>query len=125
MLAFKMLPKIKKAPHKGCIAYGAARGSSTSDRFALGARFSFESKAGSFKLNLAGFSSDPCKQKRHPPFGGCLFCGAARGTRTLDLLVRSQALYPTELKPRVRLSTCPYILAQGDGFVKRFLKIFC
>ena len=43
----------------------------------------------------------PQNKKEHPRLGGVLFCGAAWGTRTLDLLVRSQALYPTELKPRV------------------------
>ena len=64
----------------------------------------------------------PQLQKKTPPNGGVFFCGAAWGTRTLDLLVRSQALYPTELKPHVRLSTYPYILAQVVRLVNRFLK---
>ena len=30
--------------------------------------------------------------------------GTAKGTRTPDLLIRSQSLYPTELSPHVRFT---------------------
>ena len=45
----------------------------------------------------------------------CLFPGAPWGIRTLDLLLRRQLLYPTEL--RVLMFTCG-IISYIDGFVK-------
>ena len=33
------------------------------------------------------------------------FCGTAKGTRTPDLLIRSQSLYPTELSPHTSALT--------------------
>ena len=39
-------------------------------------------------------------------------CGALKGTRTPDLLVRSQSLYPAELSAHFRavIFDCPYII---------------
>ena len=53
-----------------------------------------------------------------------LFYGAAWGTRTLDLLVRSQALYPTELKPHVAFRRTHTYYHNGAAFVKRFFEFF-
>ena len=47
--------------------------------------------------------------------------GTAEGTRTPDLLIRSQSLYPTELLPHTHLK-CLSILAQDSGKCKHFLK---
>ena len=38
---------------------------------------------------------------------GILFFGTPEGTRTPDLLVRSQSLYPTELPAHTTLSQAP------------------
>ena len=48
------------------------------------------------KLHLASLIVAP-RTKKHPPFGGC-FHGTPGGIRTHDLLIRSQALYPAELR---------------------------
>ena len=47
-----------------------------------------------------------------------IFCGTPEGTRTPDLLIRSQSLYPTEL-PAHTSAQRSNILAQADRFVKR------
>ena len=46
--------------------------------------------------------------------------GTPEGTRTPDLLIRSQSLYPTEL-PAHTLAERLDIVAQGVKFVKHFL----
>ena len=56
--------------------------------------------------------------------------GAPRGTRTLDLLIRSQTLYPAELVAQTVSFFLPvlpdsfYILPQLSSFVKHFFRIF-
>ena len=53
----------------------------------------------------------------------CSVFGALEGTRTPDLLVRSQSLYPTELPAHIRLGT-RYILTQADVKINSKFKIF-
>ena len=48
-----------------------------------------------------------------------LFFGTPEGTRTPDLLIRSQSLYPTEL-PAHTFAERLDIVAQGGWFVKFF-----
>ncbi len=50
--------------------------------------------------------------------------GALGGTRTHDLLVRSQTLYPTELRAHTHFEYL-YIVAQFNSFVKAFWKKSC
>ena len=50
-----------------------------------------------------------------------LIFGTPEGTRTPDLLIRSQSLYPTEL-PAHTFAECLDIVAQGAKFVKHFLR---
>ena len=48
-----------------------------------------------------------CRYKNNPNqqmWFGLFFFGTAKGTRTPDLLIRSQSLYPTELSPHVRIA---------------------
>ena len=53
------------------------------------------------KVSIQFFESLPHqKQKTGYPNGYPVF-GTAKGTRTPDLLIRSQSLYPTELSPHV------------------------
>ena len=52
---------------------------------------------------------------------GCPVFGTPEGTRTPDLLIRSQSLYPTEL-PAHTFAERLDIIAQWVLFVKRFLK---
>ena len=49
--------------------------------------------------------------------------GTPEGTRTPDLLIRSQSLYPTELLAHTFAQRLD-IIAQRPGIVKRFLIIF-
>lgn len=58
--------------------------------------------------------------KKTPPQAFLRRCGAPGGTRTPDLLVRSQTLYPAELLARSALS----ILASFFLFVNAFLNFF-
>ena len=44
------------------------------------------------------------KNKKPDTQMGIWFFGTAKGTRTPDLLIRSQSLYPTELSPHVRIA---------------------
>ena len=46
------------------------------------------------------------KKSRHPVWDIC-FSGTLEGTRTPDLLIRSQSLYPTELPAHTALSQAP------------------
>ena len=57
--------------------------------------------------------------------------GALKGTRTPDLLVRSQSLYPTELQPHTVLGFCPDSYASiaqekplGKGFFEKNEKFY-
>ena len=54
--------------------------------------------------------------------------GTPKGTRTPDLLIRSQSLYPTELSPHMRIPQRQDIIAQSSQkckpFFKNFSKIF-
>ena len=66
-----------------------------------------------------GSKNDECSQRiksykntRH---------GTPEGTRTPDLLIRSQSLYPTEL-PAHTFAERLDIVAQGAKFVKHFLR---
>ena len=68
-----------------------------------------------------GSKNDECSQRiksykntRH---------GTPEGTRTPDLLIRSQSLYPTELLAHTFAQRLD-IIAQRPGIVKRFLIIF-
>ena len=54
---------------------------------------------------------------------GCPVFGTPEGTRTPDLLIRSQSLYPTELLAHTFAQRLD-IIAQRPGIVKRFLIIF-
>ena len=45
------------------------------------------------------------KNKKPDTQMGIWFFGTAKGTRTPDLLIRSQSLYPTELSPHMRCSS--------------------
>ena len=51
-------------------------------------------------------------EKIHKDRNLCGFLGALEGTRTPDLLVRSQSLYPAELSAHFRavIFDCPYII---------------
>ena len=66
---------------------------------------------------------------RYPKVMTFIF-GAPRGTRTLDLLIRSQTLYPAELVAQTVsffLTGSPdsfYILPQLSSVVKHFFRIF-
>ena len=56
-----------------------------------------------------------------------VFCGALEGTRTPDLLVRSQSLYPAELQAHLFFNSLIIIgafPANVKGFVKKNQKIF-
>ena len=56
--------------------------------------------------------------------GGVLF-GALEGTRTPDLLVRSQSLYPAELQAHSLLKTfdiLSYNICKIKSFFKKFLR---
>lgn len=54
-----------------------------------------------------------------------MFSGAPEGTRTPDLLIRSQALYPTELAAQMSLiKTTIVIIAMFLEFVKSKYAIF-
>ena len=44
------------------------------------------------------------KKKAQNPEDSVLFPGTPKGTRTPDLLIRSQSLYPTELSAHVRIT---------------------
>ena len=59
-------------------------------------------------------------KKIHIPDGMWIF-GTPEGTRTPDLLIRSQSLYPTEL-PAHTFAERLDIVAQGAKFVKHFLR---
>ena len=50
-----------------------------------------------------------------------ILSGTPEGTRTPDLLIRSQSLYPTEL-PAHTFAERLDIVAQGAKFVKHFLR---
>ena len=52
-----------------------------------------------------------------------VFLGTPEGTRTPDLLVRSQSLYPTELPAHTALLR-PNILPQGAEICKHFFLFF-
>ena len=52
------------------------------------------------------------------------FSGTPEGTRTPDLLVRSQSLYPTELPARTALSQRHTIIAQSGTKCKPFFIFF-
>ena len=56
------------------------------------------------------------------------FFGTPEGTRTPDLLVRSQSLYPTELPARIaflkRLSILTQSFAKCKSFFKKIFKLF-
>ena len=52
------------------------------------------------------------------------FCGAPGGTRTPDLLVRSQTLYPAELLAHGLFSNSLIIISAKRKNVKRFLQVF-
>ena len=53
----------------------------------------------------AGLSSPfRCKKKSRYPKWDICFSGTPKGTRTPDLLIRSQSLYPTELSAHVRIT---------------------
>ena len=55
-----------------------------------------------FPWNCEGFGRQLVQQKeRHHPMGGVFLFGAPEGTRTPDLLIRSQALYPAELRAHI------------------------
>ena len=49
-------------------------------------------------------------------------CGAPEGTRTPDLLIRSQTLYPAELLAHLQIPVrnCLIILPQDTGKIKRY-----
>ena len=51
------------------------------------------------------------------------FCGAPGGTRTPDLLVRSQTLYPAELLAHRLFSHSPIIIDDTKILVNPFLKV--
>ena len=65
------------------------------------------------------FESHPMYQKRGHPKGMTSFFGTPEGTRTPDLLIRSQSLYPTELLAHTFAERLD-IVAQGDRIVKQF-----
>ena len=67
-----------------------------------------------------GSSPFRCIEKIHIPDGMWIF-GTPEGTRTPDLLIRSQSLYPTEL-PAHTFAERLDIVAQGAKFVKHFLR---
>ena len=53
----------------------------------------------------------------------CMLCGDPVGIRTLDLLIRSQSLYPAELPSHMSHITCDsYILLKDTLFVKKNLQ---
>ena len=55
-----------------------------------------------YTLTLSGFESLRAhKKKITDTENGVRYLGAPEGTRTPDLLIRSQALYPAELRARV------------------------
>ena len=53
--------------------------------------------------------------------GGVFLFGAPEGTRTPDLLIRSQALYPAELRAHIVGRTTLYIIITFIAFVKSYL----
>ncbi len=60
-------------------------------------------------------------KKRKAPTKSKLFFGAPRGTRTPDLLVRSQTLYPAELLAHLFL---PKYIITNDTYCQAFFKNF-
>ena len=67
-------------------------------------------------------------KKHRVKFTRC-FSGAPRGTRTLDLLIRSQTLYPAELVAHIQLLLFYWVIISPDSFYilaqrKRFVKKF-
>ena len=60
--------------------------------------------------------------KKEAPTGGASFFGTPEGTRTPDLLVRSQSLYPTELPAHTTLSKRSSIVTQDGEKCKLFFK---
>ena len=57
-----------------------------------------------------------------------VFTGTPKGTRTPDLLIRSQSLYPTELSAHVaflkRLNTITHGFQKSKSFFQKMRKIF-
>ena len=66
------------------------------------------------------------KKSRYP--NGHLLFGTPKGTRTPDLLIRSQSLYPTELSAHVaflkRLDTISYIFKKSKYFFQKNQNFF-
>ena len=74
---------------------------------------------------LSGFESLYLEfQTKIPPAWVVFLFGAPEGTRTPDLLVRSQSLYPAELRAHVLLSNTTDILPYFQAFVKSFFTFF-
>ncbi len=55
---------------------------------------------------------------------GISVLGTPEGTRTPDLLIRSQSLYPTELLAHKRFHKRLYMIAQPFEKCKHFFRIF-
>ena len=66
----------------------------------------------------------PWRIKKPDTQMGIWFFGTPKGTRTPDLLIRSQSLYPTELSAHVR-STRLAIIAQLFRKCKHYFRFFC
>ena len=63
------------------------------------------------------------QQKKTPTAMRWVFSfGAPEGTRTPDLLIRSQALYPAELRAHIAVSATHRIIPIFCGFVNRICK---
>ena len=63
-------------------------------------------------------------KKKSLPCLAKTFSGAPEGTRTPDLLVRSQSLYPAELRAHMLLLNTNDILPYFPVFVKSFFAFF-
>ena len=59
------------------------------------------------------------QKEKHHPVGWCFLFGAPQGTRTPDLLIRSQALYPAELGAHIAASATHRIIPSFCEFVNR------
>ena len=70
-----------------------------------------------------GFGHSVNTKRKHPPQKRWVFSfGAPQGTRTPDLLIRSQALYPAELRAHIAVSATHRIIPFFWRFVNRIFE---